>query len=139
MASTFVYLIGCPCRIDGTPFEYAVKVGITSAFGSRLGSLATGNPHPIDTHFVFEFPNRDIAYRIEQEFHRRFDHARLTGEWFALAPNDALFLLTLVISRNISPSMRQSSKLVDAFYVTDCLSSDEQNRLNGMWLESEPN
>ena len=55
----------------------AVKIGVSSDPVSRLATLATGSPCPLN--LLAEIPN---AGDREAECHKRMKHLRLSGEWF---------------------------------------------------------
>jgi hypothetical protein len=72
--TTFVYLIGRP--------EGPVKVGITTNLLSRLRSLQTGAPFPLELLYVATFQSADKARLIEADFCKVCSEQRLEGEWF---------------------------------------------------------
>lgn len=63
-----------------------VKVGITEKPQSRLNSLRTGNPCPLDFAFVFNLPDKPTARSLENAFHSMHALSRMSGEWFDLNP-----------------------------------------------------
>lgn len=73
---TYIYVIG---RKQGP-----VKVGISNAPGSRLGSIQTGCPFKLELLFAVEAKSRDKAIKHERTFHQVYAKQRLSGEWFDL-------------------------------------------------------
>jgi len=123
MSSCSVYLFGYP---HGT-FGHVVKVGISNNVFSRLATIQSHNPDSVVPHFHFNFPSRDLAYAIEQEFHRRFSHRCIRGEWLSLQENEALYLLSIAVVRHLSTrytgdqlrEMRKACGLLRAFNILD--------------------
>lgn len=70
----YLYVIG---REEGP-----VKIGITIALRSRLSTIQTGCPFPIEILYWRILPNREIALDIEQCIHQVWEEKRLNGEWF---------------------------------------------------------
>lgn len=54
-----------------------VKIGFSRNFDARLGSLQAGCPLQLTVYRKFPGFQHD-----ERQLHRRFEHARLNGEWF---------------------------------------------------------
>ncbi|MEI9428722.1 GIY-YIG nuclease family protein [Mesorhizobium sp. Cs1299R1N3] len=90
-----VYLIGYP----HAQYGHAVKVGIAGDVPKRLAQIQCHNPEPIEVHFTFSFPTRELAREIECRFHRRFRHERIRGEWFSMGHRRSLFMLCVEVIR----------------------------------------
>jgi hypothetical protein len=56
-----------------------VKIGFSTNFASRLETLQGGCPLRLTVYRTFPAFQHD-----ERAFHRRFAHARLSGEWFLM-------------------------------------------------------
>lgn len=59
----------------------AVKIGISSNPYTRLKFLQAGNP--VDLDFLKIIPG---TVQIEKEWHTKYAHLRISGEWFHTAP-----------------------------------------------------
>ena len=68
------------CQIASETF---IKVGICSNLSSRLKSLQTGNPRPIEVVKTYRLLN---AQRVEKVVHRTLIIQRVKGEWFRWYP-----------------------------------------------------
>ncbi len=60
-----------------------IKIGVTKDPLGRVGFLQNGNPYPLD---IVGLAVGDTM--AERSLHRRYDHLRMEGEWFA--PDAAL-------------------------------------------------
>lgn len=67
-----IYFIGP----EGGP----VKIGFTASLRVRLGGLQVGSPVPLKILATL----RDQPSSVERDYHERFSHLRLHGEWFIL-------------------------------------------------------
>jgi hypothetical protein len=62
------------------------KIGKTSGdLRKRVARLQTGSPHRIQVVHVINTAN---SAALEAHLHKRFNHKRTQGEWFALTPDD---------------------------------------------------
>lgn len=68
------------------------KIGIATSPDSRLQQLSTSSPHRLQLVGHLSVPN---ARDIEAKAHARFADSRRNGEWFSIAPDDALEFITL--------------------------------------------
>lgn len=91
--TTFVYVI-CKVNAEGQ-FCSPCKIGISNSVEFRLAGLQTACPFKIDTPYYFQFPSRHIAREIERSFHMTQKRHQLQGEWFDLAPIEAIHLLCI--------------------------------------------
>jgi hypothetical protein len=55
-----------------------MKIGYTKGLKERLNSLQTGYPYKLIVLHVI----RGVTMDLEGEIHERFEHFRLSGEWF---------------------------------------------------------
>ena len=60
-----------------------IKIGFTVDLRKRLVALRTSTPHPL--RLLLEVPGGED---VERDWHKRFAHVRLNGEWFR--PDDEL-------------------------------------------------
>jgi hypothetical protein len=136
-----VYLFGYP---HGT-FGHVVKVGISNSVYTRLASIQSHNPNQVIPHFHFDFPSRDMAYAIEQSFHRRFTHCSIRGEWFGMGESEALFMLSMEVVSHLSKryegdavrGLRKSCGLLRAFEILDAASDENHEKWNNEWMDTE--
>jgi hypothetical protein len=70
------------------------KIGIATDIDSRLASLQTGNPYPLEVEQCFEFAN---STSVEQVLHQRFSAKRKLGEWFSLTGADLLAVYSICV------------------------------------------
>jgi hypothetical protein len=84
---THVYIMA-KCLDDG--FESPVKVGIAKHPHGRARDLNTASPFKIAVVQSFACPQRDIALKLEEGFHKVMKPHRLHGEWFDLSPAKAV-------------------------------------------------
>lgn len=68
-----------------------VKIGISRDPENRLNGLQTASPLLLYSVHTFKFPQRDIATYIEANIHQHLADRRGIGEWFNIAPIEALF------------------------------------------------
>ena len=66
------------CGQDGP-----IKIGIASCVFSRLASLQSSNPHPLQCLVAVE---RKVAKFLEADLHDRFAESKIHGEWFEPTP-----------------------------------------------------
>jgi hypothetical protein len=136
-----VYIFGHPHAV----FHHVVKVGISNNVFSRLDTIQTHNVETVVPHFHFDLPSREMAYEIEQHFHRRFDAYRLRGEWFGMDGNQALYLLSIGVVRALSAryagddlrTMREDAGLLRAFAILDAQPDEDVNSWERDWQETE--
>lgn len=57
------------------------KIGISKNPQKRIEQLQTGNSSELK---IIETYKSEYYNKIEKALHRRFSHARINGEWFAL-------------------------------------------------------
>lgn len=67
------------------------KIGKADDIYSRIQTLQTGCPYPIDCVASLE---HETPLIIEKEIHRRYEAQRATGEWFALTEADFFSIIT---------------------------------------------
>ena len=67
-----------------------VKIGIAADVTARLRKLQTG--HPEKLHVLFQAPSPDAA-EIEYVSHRLLAGARLSGEWFSVTVEQAIWAI----------------------------------------------
>jgi hypothetical protein len=60
----------------------AIKIGYTGNLDSRFSGIQTGNPNPLIILHTIECRSDKQAADLEKQLHNRFDHLRLSGEWF---------------------------------------------------------
>jgi hypothetical protein len=94
-----------------------VKIGITANVRSRLASVQTGYPKPLEALAVFNTPNRDIARKWESSFHDRYAAKRLSGEWFDLDP--------VYVLEDVCRSIRLYFKSAEQFAHPGSLSAED--------------
>lgn len=102
--SRYLYVIWSPEYI-GTMDMGPCKVGITSNLKSRLSTLSTGSPKPLEIYEYWDFAGQPISARaIERLFHKRNAAERLHGEWFDHPPDIARTLIELYTRAEIARS-----------------------------------
>jgi len=77
MAKCYVYIIRC---CNGK--NYPIKIGVADNPEKRMAELQTGSPYGLVLPSKIEMPSRKSAYELECWLHKRFDSARMSGEWF---------------------------------------------------------
>lgn len=65
------------------------KIGRSGNIPRRLRVLQTAAPHPVTLVASWTGIN---GVRVERELHARFADRRVTGEWFALMPDDLIWI-----------------------------------------------
>lgn len=136
-----VYIFGYP----HATFGHVVKVGISNNVFSRLNAIQSHCPDVVVPHFNFDLPSRDMAYAIEQGFHRRFDASRIRGEWFGMREYQAIYLLSIAVVRALGARYsgehlreeRERSGLLKAFDLLDRQGGDNLHRWCQEWMETE--
>lgn len=100
-----VYVI---CEADSAWIRPPVKVGLAGDPSRRLSQIQTGYPRRLVVLHWFPCPHRDIAREIEQTFHARHEQVRMSGEWFDIAPFEAVGSVGLIlceIVRDVQPDI----------------------------------
>ena len=90
-----------------------VKIGITSNVKKRLKDLyQTGVPVPFECEFAGEIESADD---VEKAFHKAFDPQRLNSnrEFFQIEPEQAIALLKLMITKDVTPYLQKAANKVD--------------------------
>ena len=64
----------------------AVKIGRAKDVEKRLKSLQTAHPHELKIIKKFKLKGGKAAQELESSLHQKFDHLRLSGEWFKAEP-----------------------------------------------------
>lgn len=90
---------------SGNGLVAPVKVGVTTSLKTRLATLQTGNPQPIELVASFATPGHEFAEWFERCFHDINAEKRLTGEWFDIDPKDALVSLIVYIGQGLRLKM----------------------------------
>lgn len=65
-----------------------VKLGFSKNPEQRLKTLQTAQPEKLLLHYKEKFTEQQIRL-YERTLHRELAHHRLSGEWFALTPEEA--------------------------------------------------
>lgn len=81
-------------RIDITEYVYfiyskennAIKIGRAKNVEKRLKSLQTAHPYQLKVIKTFSVKGGKAAKELESSLHQKFDHLRLSGEWFKAEP-----------------------------------------------------
>jgi len=60
----------------------AVKIGKANNVDERLSSLQTGNPNELIILHQIKCNSEDLAFILEKDYHNKFSHLNLHGEWF---------------------------------------------------------
>ena len=92
-----------------------VKIGKTArgSVNPRLGELyTTGVPVPFECAFAGRIANEG---KVERAFHLAFDPYRLNPkrEFFVIEPEQAIALLELMVSENVTPLLQREADAVD--------------------------
>lgn len=79
--ASFLYVIGGDHNMT--------KIGVTTNPSARLASLRTASAFPIDYAYIGMMPD-NTGYVLEQATHRALERFRCNGEWFDVAPQNAV-------------------------------------------------
>jgi hypothetical protein len=60
----------------------AVKIGKANNVDERFSSLQTGNPNELIILHQIKCDSEDLAFILEKDYHNKFSHLSLRGEWF---------------------------------------------------------
>ncbi|HEY9768560.1 MAG TPA: GIY-YIG nuclease family protein [Coleofasciculaceae cyanobacterium] len=63
-----------------------IKIGRAKNVEKRLKSLQTANPYELKIIKMFKVKGGKAAQELEHDLHQKFDHLRLSGEWFKAEP-----------------------------------------------------
>jgi hypothetical protein len=123
----FVYIMG---RLSS---DYHLvgpsKIGISSNPSRRLKQVQASQSDRIVLVCQFGFLTREHARSVEKEFHRNCAGFRLEGEWFDMAPSDAVGVMTKNLSDFIEQVMRPTD--VSSLYTAlDIISTPGFHYLN---------
>lgn len=88
----YVYVIGRQAGAN------VCKVGISDNPEKRLRSLQSGSPHRLYIQDTLRLDSRADAIAVEAKAHEMMSPARMSGEWFSVAPASG-FLLARVASQ----------------------------------------
>jgi hypothetical protein len=75
-----------------------IKVGVAGRPLQRLADLQVANPRKLLLVATFKVAGKRVAYGHEAEVHHRLAAWRLEGEWFAVTADEAIAVVTAVIS-----------------------------------------
>jgi len=84
------------------------KIGIAVNVPQRVKELQTGSPHPIEVVADYRLPD---ARQHESFWHRRFGPCRVSGEWFALTPDDIAIFQREAIKASDSAAWQEVDRL----------------------------
>lgn len=70
----------------------AIKIGMAKDVGKRLKALQTSSPAPLELLKTIRVNSIEEAAKLESDLHRRFEHLRLTGEWFRVGEDLTVYL-----------------------------------------------
>ena len=92
-----------------------VKIGKTSRYSvdARLGELyTTGVPVPFECAFAGKISDEG---KVERAFHKAFGPYRInpSREFFQIEPEQAIALLELMVTENVTPQLQAEAKSVD--------------------------
>jgi T5orf172 domain len=79
---SYVYVISGPHGLS--------KIGVTTNPTARLAALQTGSGFPISFSYLMSVASTRGAYAVEQRAHAALSRNRVAGEWFDVAPDDAV-------------------------------------------------
>lgn len=99
--NTHVYILAAKSGLKDGP----VKIGVASDIKRRMAAIQTSCPYKIYLVHSFEFPSREMALQVERMFHDVQASWRTSGEWFSIAPKEALFLMSMGIDAAFSVHM----------------------------------
>ena len=105
----FVYIIAT--LKDGVA-SAPVKVGITKSIAARFNTLKTASAYPLEVYAALPFPAREDAQKLEWAFHKVMSRHRLHGEWFDMAPHDAMRAMVENIKGYLSIHLELDEDLV---------------------------
>jgi hypothetical protein len=108
----YVYLI---CGEVNGKLTGPCKVGISDKPAKRLKQVQTGSPVPLVVAFAFRVWDRPFAKMAEHAFHASHSTCRMHGEWFDLAPADALGGLVSVFKMGFDQILPSSGHQKAAF------------------------
>jgi len=88
---SYIYVI---CEKDKSP----VKIGFSVDPHKRLKQLQTGHPSILTLHHFEEVEDGSVKV-LERIIHKENKHNRVSGEWFNLTPEEAIFEIKHAIMR----------------------------------------
>lgn len=100
-----------------------IKIGVAKNIGVRKRNLQTGNPLEL---VLLGWIEADDTFQLERHLHKRFDAARVRGEWFAIEAADILPLLMQAGRAGFV------TKNADSFQITN-YDSDSIPEYLGVW------
>jgi hypothetical protein len=71
---TYLYFIQRGCG--------SIKIGVSDDPQARLAQLQTGAEKQLRIIATFPMESREAAFAMEGDLHRKYDHLRMSGEWF---------------------------------------------------------
>lgn len=84
---TFVYIV---------QIHSFVKIGFASNLYVRISNMQVDSPYPVTVISHYEVA-KELARRIEKYTHVGFAEHRVSGEWFAISPQDAQDMVARMI------------------------------------------
>lgn len=60
----------------------AIKIGKANDVEDRINSLQTGNPNTLRLMHYIECSSEQHGFLLEKQYHEKFKHLRISGEWF---------------------------------------------------------
>lgn len=85
--ATFLYIVG---------YQGSVKIGFAGNIKNRISALQTASPNKIECYACFSVA--DHIRHLERSIHHALRDKRISGEWFTVAPDEAIATVVRVSS-----------------------------------------
>lgn len=114
-----VYVIEAIQSLHHNPDGHALlKIGITGKLDSRLRTISTSCPFPIELLVSRRMPSREIASGIERRLHEALRKYRTAGEWFWMSCRGATGDLDYAIAEYWVEEMQQDEESAFIFLMS---------------------
>lgn len=85
----------------------AMKIGKANDILVRLPDLQTGNPNPLKLMHYTECKSADHAFYLEKQYHQKFQHLHIQGEWFRY--DKEIFQKFFINETNLDPKLKREA------------------------------
>jgi len=92
----------------------ALKIGKANDVEDRINKLQTGNPNKLRLMHFIECSSEEHSFVLEKQYHKKFKHLRISGEWFQY--DEQLFQSLFAVETNTKPKNKRESLVINTLF-----------------------
>ena len=92
----------------------ALKIGKANDVYDRINKLQTGNPNKLKLMHYINCSSEEHSFLLEKQYHKKFKHLRINGEWFEY--DECVFQSLFVGQINHKPKNKRESIIVNTLF-----------------------